>query len=947
MGSFESDPNQPLLRDHEETKDQLSTRVWIESKKLWSIVGPAIFSRISSYTMNIITQAFAGHLGDVELAAITIANTVIVGFNFGLLLGMASALETLCGQAFGAKRYHMLGIYMQRSWLVLIMFCFLLLPFYVFASPILKWLGQTDDVAEMSGVIAVWMIPLHFSFAFIFPVQRFLQCQLKNQVIAWVALVGLLINVLTSWLFVYVLDWGVIGAAVALDISWWVLFIGLFGYTALGGCPLTWSGFSMEAFSGLWEYIKLSVASGVMLCLENWYYRILILMTGHLKNATLAVDALSVCMNINGWQLMIPLAFFAATGVRVANELGAGNGKAARFATIVSVVQSTVVGLIFCILIMILKEKVALIFTSSEDVLQEVDALSYLLAATVLLNSIQPVLSGVAVGSGWQAMVAYINLGCYYIIGLPLGIVMGWVFNFGVKGIWSGMILGGTVVQTVMLLIITIRCDWEKEDLNHPLLTDHAGDDDQQNQDQLLSRKVWIESKKLWRIVGPAIFSRISSYTMNIITQAFAGHLGDVDFAAISIANTVIVGFNFGLLLGMASALDTLCGQAFGAERLQMLGIYVQRSWIVLLMCCTLLLPTYVFATPILKILGQPDEVAELSGVVAQWMIPAHFSFAFLFPLQTFLQCQLKNRIIACVFPIGLVVNIFRSWLFVHVLDYGIVGASIAFDISWWFSVLGLFVYCTCGGCHLTWFGFSMQAFSGLWEFVKLSAASGVMLCLENWYYRILILMTGYLKNATLAVDALSIWHVTILLTQFFLKIIVRVANELGAGDGKAAKFATVVAVAESAAIGLFFCLLIIILRDKVALLFTSSVDVLGKVEKFSYLLAISILFNSVQPVLSGVAVGSGWQASVAYVNLGCYYVIGLPLGIVMGWVFNLGVMGIWGGMILGGTAVQTIILAIITIRCDWENEARKASQRMEKWSDPSPNKDRHHSTLN
>lgn len=48
--------------------------------------GSAIFSRISSYTMNIITQAFAGHLGDVELAAISIANTVIVGFNFGLLV---------------------------------------------------------------------------------------------------------------------------------------------------------------------------------------------------------------------------------------------------------------------------------------------------------------------------------------------------------------------------------------------------------------------------------------------------------------------------------------------------------------------------------------------------------------------------------------------------------------------------------------------------------------------------------------------------------------------------------------------------------------------------------------------------------------------------------------------------------------------------------------------
>lgn len=80
-----------------------------------------------------------------------------------------------------------------------------------------------------------------------------------------------------------------------------------------------------------------------------------------------------------------------------------------------------------------------------------------------------------------------------------------------------------------------------------PLLTDK--DDDRENNNKDLTSRVWIESKKLWQIVGPAIFSRISSYTMNIITQAFAGHLGDVELAAVSIANTVIVGFNFGLLV--------------------------------------------------------------------------------------------------------------------------------------------------------------------------------------------------------------------------------------------------------------------------------------------------------------------------------------------------------------------------------------------------------------
>ena len=161
---------------------------------------------------------------------------------------------------------------MQRSWIVLFVCCILLLPLYLFATPLLKLLGQPHDVAELSGVVSVWMLPLHFSFAFQFPLQRFLQSQLKAWVIAWVSLAALAVHVFVSWLFIVVLDCGIIGAAVTQNFGWWVLVFGLFGYTVLGGCPLTWAGFSMEAFSGLWEFVKLSAASGVML----WYHTLLL-----------------------------------------------------------------------------------------------------------------------------------------------------------------------------------------------------------------------------------------------------------------------------------------------------------------------------------------------------------------------------------------------------------------------------------------------------------------------------------------------------------------------------------------------------------------------------------------------------------------------------------------------------------------------------------------------
>lgn len=136
------------------------------------------------------------------------------------------------------------------------------------ASPVLKLLGQPSDVADLSGIVCMWSIPIHFSFAFQFPLQRFLQSQLKTGVIAFVTLVALLVHVLSCWLFVHRLQLGVVGTTIILNFSWWVLVFGAFGlliYTVFGGCRLTWTGFSIDAFSGLWEFVKLSAASGVML----------------------------------------------------------------------------------------------------------------------------------------------------------------------------------------------------------------------------------------------------------------------------------------------------------------------------------------------------------------------------------------------------------------------------------------------------------------------------------------------------------------------------------------------------------------------------------------------------------------------------------------------------------------------------------------------------------
>lgn len=79
-------------------------------------------------------------------------------------------------------------------------------------------------------------------------------------------------------------------------------------------------------------------------------------------------------------------------------------------------------------------------------------------------------------------------------------------------------------------------------------------------------------------------------------------------------------------------------------------------------------------------------------------------------------------------------------------------------SLSWWIIVGAQFTYIvSTRRCKRTWTGFRMAAFAGLWDFTKLSAASAVMLCLETWYFQILVLIAGLLPDPELALDALSV----------------------------------------------------------------------------------------------------------------------------------------------------------------------------------------------
>lgn len=63
----------------------------VETKKLWYLAGPAIFTSVNQYSLGAITQVFAGHISTIALAAVSVENSVVAGFSFGIMVNYIHA----------------------------------------------------------------------------------------------------------------------------------------------------------------------------------------------------------------------------------------------------------------------------------------------------------------------------------------------------------------------------------------------------------------------------------------------------------------------------------------------------------------------------------------------------------------------------------------------------------------------------------------------------------------------------------------------------------------------------------------------------------------------------------------------------------------------------------------------------------------------------------------
>ncbi|XP_010540012.1 PREDICTED: protein DETOXIFICATION 16-like isoform X2 [Tarenaya hassleriana] len=441
-------------------------RVKAEVKRQLWLSAPLIVVSLLQFCLQLISVMFVGHLGSLPLSAASIATSFASITGFSLLMGTASALDTLCGQSYGAKVYNMLGIHMQRAMVVLLILCCPLSIIWANTEHFLLFLHQDKSIAKSAGSYSLFMIPSLFAYSLLQCLNRFLQSQ--NNVFPLVLCSGItaLQHFVICWALVFKSGLGHKGAALANSVSYWLNVILLSCYVKFSSsCSETWTGFSVEALHNVLAFIKLAVPSALMVCLEMWSFELLVLLSGLLPNPVLETSVLSICLNTAAAIWMISFALSGAASTRVSNELGAGKPEAAKLAARVVISMAIVEGIMVGSVLLLIRNVWGEAYSNEAETIRYIARMMPILALSNFLDSLQSVLSGIARGCGWQKVGAFVNLGSYYLVGVPSALFFGFLLHFHGRGLWLGIICS-LIVQVLGLSFITIRTDWDEEAKN-------------------------------------------------------------------------------------------------------------------------------------------------------------------------------------------------------------------------------------------------------------------------------------------------------------------------------------------------------------------------------------------------------------------------------------------------------------------------------------------------
>lgn len=430
-----------------------------EAKVLASYSLPLMFTFLLEDIFPLVCSLTVAHLGKNELAAVSLAS-MTSNITLGFFEGIATSLDTLCPQAYGAGRYHSVGIHLQRCIAFSLVIYIPFAIFWYFSEPILYYLIPEKELIKLTSKFLRVLIFGAPPYIFFENLKRFLQAQGIFDAGIYILTICAPINIIMSYTLVWNkhIGLGFIGSAVAVVLNFWLMFILMLLYIIYVDGSKCWGGFSKKAFTHWKDLGQLAFSGIVMLETEELSYELLTLFSAYFGTEYLAAQ--SAVSSVAALIYMIPFAIGISTSTRIANFIGARRIDYAHLASKVGITFSFAAGLTNCCTLILTRNFIANIFSKDESVKSLIRNILPVVGLVQNFDALNAVAGSCLRGQGMQSIGSVANFFGYYAFGIPVAICLSWFLNWKLYGLWVGIGCGMLTIGTVEAYFVLFP-NWE------------------------------------------------------------------------------------------------------------------------------------------------------------------------------------------------------------------------------------------------------------------------------------------------------------------------------------------------------------------------------------------------------------------------------------------------------------------------------------------------------
>ncbi|CAL9029646.1 unnamed protein product [Prunus brigantina] len=437
----------------------------LELKIQRGIALPLVAMNLTWFAKIATTTAFLGRLGELQLAGGTLGFTFANVTGFSVLNGLCGAMEPICGQASGAKNIKLLHKTLLMTTFFLLLVTLPISFLWLNVDKILIHFGQQEDISTVAKSYLLYLLPDLVITSLLCPLKAYLNSQSITLPSMFCSALALALHVPINILLAK--SKGLEGIAMSVWITDLMVVLLLTLYVCWIEINAKEGGWKEGGWldQGVGDWIRLLKLCGpccLTTCLEWWCYEILVLLTGRLANAKQAVGVLAIVLNFDYLLYSVMLSLATCASTRVSNELGANRAGPAYQSAFVSIAVSVVSGCIGGLVMLAARGSWGSLFSHDKGIVGGVKKMMLLMSLVEVVNFPLAVCGGIVRGTARPWLAMYANLGGFYLLALPLGVVLAFKIALGLSGLLIGFLIG-MVACLILVLMFVVRINWDEE----------------------------------------------------------------------------------------------------------------------------------------------------------------------------------------------------------------------------------------------------------------------------------------------------------------------------------------------------------------------------------------------------------------------------------------------------------------------------------------------------